>query len=76
MSIIGEYNAATTAGMLEKIILNLINDKKWSGVRSAARGIARDELYEWYLNECADSYGIAKPNPEIVKEFGEIKKQS
>ena len=67
MGMLGEINAADNAERLERIILDLIKGDKWSDVRSAARGIAKDELYQWYLSECSE--GFVKANPEIVKEF-------
>jgi hypothetical protein len=44
---------------------------RWSDCRSAARGVAKEKLYSWYLSECSEAF--EKPNPEIVKEFGNEK---
>lgn len=63
MSIIGEYRSATTASQLEVVLLEAV-----------ARGgevkeFAKQCLYDWYLGECEDSYGIHKPDPEIIAHY-------
>jgi len=68
MSIISEAIAGATAKKLEDIILNAINGSDWSDVRSAARGFAKKELYQWYLDECDEAF--MTPNSEIKKVFG------
>lgn len=57
------------AKILERLILNAIRDSEWSDVRSAVRGFAKKKLYDLYVSEC-NSCGM-KPNPHIVKEYGE-----
>jgi len=69
MSIIGEHRSAMTAAKLEKIILTAMNDRRWGDVRSAVSGFAREELVEWYYEECGDSYGIHAPHPDILKRY-------
>lgn len=69
MSIIGEHRAASTAAKLEEIILKAMNDPRWGDVRSAVRGFCSEELVEWYYFQCADSYGMHKPNEEIMQMF-------
>jgi len=71
MGLFGEINAEANAKQLESIILDLIKGSRWGDVRSAARAVAKDKLYQWYLNECSEAFIPA--NPEIIKEFGEIK---
>lgn len=68
MSIVGESIALLTALKLEGIILNAIESRRWGDVRSAAKGFAREELYQWYLEECDTVFRI--PNQRIVKTFG------
>ena len=67
MSIVSEAVHAETAKKLEEIILTAIESKRWGDVRSAVKGFAREELYQWYLDEIADSY--VQVNPIIVKHF-------
>ncbi len=69
MSIIGEHRATTTAAQLEKIILTAMNNKRWDNVRSTVRGFVKEELVEWYYDQCIDSYGMHNPNEEIVEMF-------
>ena len=68
MSIIGETRALLTALKLEGIILSAIRDRRWGDVRSAAIGFAREELYQWYLEECDTAF--REPSPDIVKVCG------
>lgn len=68
MSMIGEARAASTAKKLEEIILEAMNGP-WGDVRSAVRGFTGAHLVEWYLEECADSYGLHKPKQEILESF-------
>jgi len=67
MGIISEARAAATAEKLEKIILNAMEGGSWGSVRSAVRGFAKEELSEWYLDECEEAF--MTPNPKIVKTF-------
>lgn len=69
MGMFSEIHAEATAKKLEKIILTAMNDRRWGDVRSAVRGFVKEELVEWYYNECGDTWGSCKPNPEIVKMF-------
>jgi hypothetical protein len=67
MGMFGEVNASANVQQLEKIILDLIKGDRWRDCRSAARGVAKEKLYSWYLSECSEAFINA--NPEIVKEF-------
>ena len=67
MGMFGEINAEANAKQLESIILDLIKDSRWGDVRSAARGVAKEKLYPWYLSECSEAF--IEVNPEIKKEF-------
>ena len=69
MGIFSEVAAADTARKLEGIILKAMNDPHWGDVRSAVRGFVKEELVEWYYWECGDTYGLVKPNPEILETF-------
>lgn len=69
MGMFSEANAEFNAKKLEGIILNLIKGSDWGDVRSAARGIAKKELYSWYLEECGETWGSHQPHPEIVEAF-------
>ena len=71
MGMFSELNASANAERLEKIILDLMKGDRWKDCRSAARGVAKEKLYSWYLSECAEAFET--PNPEIVKEFGNEK---
>lgn len=68
MGMLSEFAHGSTAKELEKILYNAIKGDDWSDVRSAAKGFARKELYDWYLMECSDAY--ITPDPTIIKEFG------
>lgn len=74
MGMFSEANAEANAKQLEGIILDLIKGDRWRDIRSAARAVAKEKLYNWYLDECGETWGSYKPNPEIVKEFGDIDK--
>jgi len=67
MGMFGEINAEANAKQLEGIILDLIKGDRWRECRSAAKGVAKVKLYQWYLNECCE--GFVKANSEIVNEF-------
>jgi hypothetical protein len=67
MGMFSEANAEANAKQLEKIILDLIKGNRWRDCRSAARGVAKEKLYPWYLSECSEAF--EKPNPEIINEF-------
>jgi len=69
MGMIGEMIAEQTAKKLEKIILNAINNSRWGDVRSAVKGFVKEELVEWYYQECDETYGAFNPNSEILKLF-------
>lgn len=71
MGMFGEIHAEITAKKLEKIILTAINDSRWGDVRSAVKGFVKEELVEWYYDECGETWGSYKPNPEILKLFPE-----
>jgi hypothetical protein len=64
-----EIHAEETARKLEGIILKAMNDPRWGDVRSAVSGFAREELVEWYYEECGDTWGSYNPNPEILKRY-------
>lgn len=66
---ISEINAEQTAIRLEKIILSAMNGGCWGNVRSAVRGFVREELVEWYYEECGETWGVYKPHPDILKAF-------
>ena len=66
-----EIHAEQTAKKLEKIILTAINDSRWGDVRSAVKGFVKEELVEWYYDECGETWGSYKPNPEILKLFSQ-----
>ena len=72
MGMFSEINAGANKALLEKIILNAIFDSHYGDIRSAVKGFAKRELYEWYIAECNDLFEA--PNPLIVKHFGEFKK--
>jgi len=67
MGMFSEIAASATAKQLEGIIFDLIKGDRWGDIRSAARAVAKEKLYKWYLDECSEAYEA--PNPEIVKEF-------
>lgn len=69
MGMISESIAANTAKKLEKIILTAMNDCRWSDVRSAVRGFVKEELVDWYYDECSETYGSHKPHKDIVEMF-------
>lgn len=69
MGMISEIHAELTAKKLEGIILKAMNDRRWGDVRSAVRGFVKEELIEWYYDECGETYGSYNPNPEILKMF-------
>ncbi len=64
MGMISEINAAATAERLEKILMDALT----SG-NDTIKEFARKNLYEWYVNECVDSWGLHKLNPEIENTF-------
>lgn len=66
---ISEINSAATAEKLEKIILSAMKGGCWGSIRSAVRSFAKEELVEWYYDECGETWGSYKPNPEIIKAF-------
>ena len=70
MGMFGEINAEANAKQLESIILDLMKGSRWGDIRSAARAVAKEKLYRWYLNECSEAFINA--NSEIKKEFGEL----
>ena len=69
MSIISEGIAEQTANKLERIILTAINNRKYGDHRSSVRDFVNNELVEWYYSECDETFGMSKPNPEILKMF-------
>jgi hypothetical protein len=69
VGIINEINAEITAKRLEQIILNSINSDKYGDMRSAVKSFVKQELIEWYFEECSETWGSYNPNPEIVKLF-------
>ena len=69
MSMFSEIHAEATAKKLEVIILKAMNDSRWGDVRSAVLGFVKEELVEWYYEECSETWGSTKPNPEIEKMF-------
>jgi len=71
MGMFSEIHAEQTAKKLEKIILTAINDSRWGDVRSAVKGFVKEELVEWYYDECGETWGSYKPNPEILKLFSQ-----
>lgn len=77
MNMFSEINAEQTAIKLEKIILSAMKGGRWGSVRSAVRGFVKEELVEWYYDECGDTWGGYKPNPKILKAFPpeELKKE-
>ena len=69
MGMFSEIDAGVTAEKLEKIILLAI--AKSGDVKE----FAKDHLYDWYLYECGDSYGIHNANSLLKREFEETKSQ-
>jgi hypothetical protein len=67
MGMFSEACASANAEQLEKIILDLIKGDRWGDIRSAARAVAKEKLYKWYLSECSEAF--IEANPEIKKEF-------
>jgi hypothetical protein len=63
MSIFNEINAEANAKHLEKILIEAI------GQGGKVKEFAKKHLYEWYLNECGETWGLYKLNSEIVKAF-------
>jgi hypothetical protein len=55
---------------LERIILQSINGGGWNDVRSTVKGFTRNQLYQWYVEECKKSN--TPVNKIIEKEFGDI----
>lgn len=69
MGMFSEANAEATAKKLEKIILNAMKGGRWGSIRSAVRGFAREELVDWYYDECGETWGSYEPNKQILKAF-------
>lgn len=69
MGIVNEINAEITAKRLELIILNSINSEKYNDVSGELKSFVKQELIEWYFEECSETWGSYKPNPEIVELF-------
>lgn len=69
MGILSEIHAEQTAKKLEKVILKAMDDPRWGDVRSAVKGFVKEELIEWYYDECGETWGSYNPNPEILKTF-------
>lgn len=69
MNMFSEINSEQTAKRLEKIILSAMKGGQWGSIRSAVRGFAKEELVEWYYEECGETWGSYEVNPEILKAF-------
>ena len=69
MGIISEATAEATAKKLEKIILSAMKGGRWGSIRIAVRGFAREELVDWYYDECGETWGSYEPNKQILKTF-------
>lgn len=69
MNMISEINSEATAKMLEKIILSAMKGGCWGSVRSAVREFVKEELVDWYYEECGETWGSYNPNQYILKAF-------
>lgn len=63
MGMFSEADAEANAQHLEKILIEAISQG------GEVKEFAKKHLYEWYLNECGETWGSYKLNSEIVKAF-------
>jgi len=69
MSMFSEFGAEMSAKHLEKLLLHAI------AVGGEVKVFAKEYLYQWYLDECSDSWGLCEVNPMIKREFEEEEKK-
>lgn len=72
MGMFSEFNAELQAKAYEKMIMDYIAGK-YEG-SSAVKDFIQDHIVVRYYSECADSYGLIKINPIILKEFPIVEK--
>ena len=70
MSMFSEIQSERTAEKLEEVLLIAI--AKGGEIKE----FAKTYLYQWYLDECGETWGSHEPIPMIKREFEEeIKKE-
>jgi hypothetical protein len=65
MGMFSEIQAGQTAEKLEKVLKQAVAEG------GDVKRFAKEHLYDWYLNECGDSWGIQDVNSMIKREFEE-----
>ena len=68
MNMFSEIQAEMTAKKLEIKLAYAIAEG------GAIKEFAKEHLYQWYLDECGETWGSYKSNPLITREFEEEKK--
>jgi hypothetical protein len=63
MGMFSEANAEYNAVQLEKILIEAI------GQGGEIKEFAKKHLYNWYLNECAETWGSYQADKAIIQEF-------
>lgn len=63
MGMFSEANAEANAKQLETVLTHAIVEG------GAVKEFAKKHLYQWYLNECGETWGSYHANPAFEKEF-------